>query len=1039
MITKKRIAWIWLLIFVLVQPVFFGRETIGWAKDVVNDTFDNMAAGSVPTGWTTVTTGGAVTVENVPDATNRSARISKTSSANDASATRTFTPFSGTATVEARVRAEQTAGWVNALYIGSSKGSWAASIVFNGGNIQIYNGSVSTTVQAVTAGAWYDLKLVMDTNANTFDLYVNGSLTNAQVGFRSPATNISKLTIGIGSGHTGTFYFDSIKVYKANPQNSASFTFSGASGYYAVNVAYTEPGSTNNSEFTLKQNGKEIDYWKGQYGDAASHIRKAKEYWYVGNGDTFVVEGDFDQTVDVDVRFADAVPRVLDRGHLIDDKYWNKDAELPSSWTVDESGGTVRILDMPVLSYGKALKFNDTSASSSVAGQRRFLKQSAGQIVLEYKFMMPSKADGVSWELRSGTTTAVKIMTSGGNIAYEDAGGSAVTLLAGYSANVLYGVKVVADLNAQTADIYVNGATYAADGVPFRNAAGELDNFYVHTSASGLATMYLNAVELYKGYLVYDDFLSAAAGSAPSVWTVSGGGGSGTVETIRSDLPHENNSFRFNDTSTSANVSLGRSFTAQEAKITAEYSFMLPEKKDGMKAELRSGGASAVTIATYGGDIGYEDALGTFVSVWSNYKANVWYDMRVVANPVTNKVDIYVNKVLKASQVSFRSAAANLDAVAFATSMNGTGIWWVDDIAVFAGEYESAVPEPEPVSVVSPYIIGVQGFGGYREGQHFGYDALKPYDNRLPLYGYYEDGNPEVADWMIKDMVEHGISLYYDCWYRPPGSEGFPIKSSRNGASLNDGFLNAKYKDRIHFAIMFENGTGVKDAADFKTNVLNFWIEHYFKNPSYLKIDNKPVIGVYKYDKLNTELGGNTATVFDEVEAALRAEGFDGAIFIAENRGTAATAQTIRDMGYDYTYSYTWSTGDMALQQSRLTTQKGWNIIDPIPVLTQGWGDEPWGGSRKTNVPLTDWEAGLTWLRDSFMPGYAPTSLGSRLILLDNWSELSEGHTLMPSNLAGFGYLDAIRRVFTNGGSHTDLTPHDAGLGPYDQLTPILW
>jgi hypothetical protein len=31
------------------------------------------------------------------------------------------------------------------------------------------------------------------------------------------------------------------------------------------------------------------------------------------------------------------------------------------------------------------------------------------------------------------------------------------------------------------------------------------------------------------------------------------------------------------------------------------------------------------------------------------------------------------------------------------------------------------------------------------------------------------------------------------------------------------------------------------------------------------------------------------------------------------------------------------------------------------------------------------------------------------------------------------------RNVFTNGGSHTDITPRDAGMGPYDQLTPILW
>ena len=59
--------------------------------------------------------------------------------------------------------------------------------------------------------------------------------------------------------------------------------------------------------------------------------------------------------------------------------------------------------------------------------------------------------------------------------------------------------------------------------------------------------------------------------------------------------------------------------------------------------------------------------------------------------------------------------------------------------------------------------------------------------------------------------------------------------------------------------------------------------------------------------------------------------------------------------------------------------------------------------------------------------------LGSKLLLLDNWNEWGEGHYLAPYREFGFGYLDAVRKVFSNANEkHKDLTPEEIGLGPYD-------
>jgi hypothetical protein len=58
--------------------------------------------------------------------------------------------------------------------------------------------------------------------------------------------------------------------------------------------------------------------------------------------------------------------------------------------------------------------------------------------------------------------------------------------------------------------------------------------------------------------------------------------------------------------------------------------------------------------------------------------------------------------------------------------------------------------------------------------------------------------------------------------------------------------------------------------------------------------------------------------------------------------------------------------------------------------------------------------------------------------MLANWNEFGEGHFIMPSNLAGFGYVDALRNVFCDGdGSpHTDVKPDQSQMRRFNVLFP---
>jgi hypothetical protein len=85
---------------------------------------------------------------------------------------------------------------------------------------------------------------------------------------------------------------------------------------------------------------------------------------------------------------------------------------------------------------------------------------------------------------------------------------------------------------------------------------------------------------------------------------------------------------------------------------------------------------------------------------------------------------------------------------------------------------------------------------------------------------------------------------------------------------------------------------------------------------------------------------------------------------------------------------------------------------------------------------VTDYQSLLRWTKDVFLPTLPENSLGRRLVMLANWNEFGEGHFLMPSNLAGFGYLDAIRNVFADGAVHDDPIPSEAQKGRFNVLYP---
>ncbi|NLF71997.1 MAG: hypothetical protein GX575_23440 [Candidatus Anammoximicrobium sp.] len=363
--------------------------------------------------------------------------------------------------------------------------------------------------------------------------------------------------------------------------------------------------------------------------------------------------------------------------------------------------------------------------------------------------------------------------------------------------------------------------------------------------------------------------------------------------------------------------------------------------------------------------------------------------------------------------------------------------------AVLSAAAESpqpAIPEPQPAP--TEILIGAHHCPLWEADKPQMWNQVVKHPERTPALGFYSQENPEVADWETKWAVEHGISYFVYCWYRD--GQGGPVKM-RFGSAIHDALFKSRFVSKMKFTIMWENQSrgraGVADEADLMNNLLPFWIDNYFRHPSYLKIDNRPLLFIYRPEFLVQDLGSvaNVRAAFDKMRQACRGAGFDGLYLLGEYRGLDRNhLQLMKNLGLDYTFAYCWHVQNnpdparaIATQLDNLRRTQDMGVLPQVVTVSQGWSGWHDEGSI-WKIPPAEYK-GLLQKAKAFVRTLPAGQLGSKTLLLDNWNEWSEGHYLAPHKEFGFGYLDAVRDVFSTAPKdHLDLLPQDVGLGPYD-------
>lgn len=307
-----------------------------------------------------------------------------------------------------------------------------------------------------------------------------------------------------------------------------------------------------------------------------------------------------------------------------------------------------------------------------------------------------------------------------------------------------------------------------------------------------------------------------------------------------------------------------------------------------------------------------------------------------------------------------------------------------------------------------------------------------------PLLGYYREGDPDAADWHIKWALEHGVSFFAFDFYTQAGSQMLQ-------AALDEGFLKSRFIGEFKFCLNWCNHAPSPTMTALELEQFgDLVIRKYLTHPSYLRIDNKPVVFLLSGHSFVRNLGAEGAKAeFDRFEQRCREAGLEG-VYLVFCEGEINSEQDIKDSvtagadafcRYNYPYAGTNINGPgthAVFPYSQLVDEgeKVWQHWKNVtggafwPTVMPGWDRRPWTKHNDVRYENNTPELFGESLRRS-----RKYVNDQKIVMIEAWNEWGEGSVLEPSVEHGFAYLEQVRDIFCPGaGKHEDVTPKMLGL-----------
>ena len=316
---------------------------------------------------------------------------------------------------------------------------------------------------------------------------------------------------------------------------------------------------------------------------------------------------------------------------------------------------------------------------------------------------------------------------------------------------------------------------------------------------------------------------------------------------------------------------------------------------------------------------------------------------------------------------------------------------------------------------------------------------------RRPLWGYEDESDPVVVARKIDAATAAGVNVFIYDWYWYGGR---PFLEN----ALDKGFLGAANCERMKFYIMYANHDvtklwnnkvgdrekkeviwSAKVTEDGFRQIADRWIAKYFTRQNYYRIRGCPVLMIYNIDNFISWDGPEAARRrLAWLRGRVKAAGFPG---LHLQRLGSAWDDKPDELGFDSMTPYNWTSmagerlwqkdkppltyaewGDLALgnfDRVKSKAEKTGAVF--FPNLTCGWDTNPrYPADCKPetvrNANPREFERFARRVKawaDANLPADLP-----RLVTVNSWNEWTEGSYLEPDDRFGYGYLNALWRVF---------------------------
>ena len=577
-------------------------------------------------------------------------------------------------------------------------------------------------------------------------------------------------------------------------------------------------------------------------------------------------------------------------------------------------------------------------------------------------------------------------------------------------------LKIIIDIDSRKCRIQLDGK-YLPE-YPFTGEAEGICRFEFGYGREALGEAMFHAnLKLYKNYLFNDGFVDRYPGAMPEDYRIAKTEG---VEILRRPY-REDSAYTICEVTGGAgsSASVYRSFDRTGGVVGLEMKYLLPGEGGRLTVSLRNGGEDVLSV--------YDalDGIGCSGSTLRKHSPNVWQTLRMEADTDTNTALIRLNgKVV--SSIPFDRAADGIDEVKIQFDCQKPARLLFTDLKAFPVPPlpDDYVPEPVMPVKKGDYCIGMNICSLWRTGTHYGWDCITPFPENKPYLGYYDEGIPEVADWELKWMAEHGLDFQLYCWYA--SDSHMPMVKTNLSSAIHDGHMLAKYSDRVKFALLWEamagNPSGFEDIRDY---YIPYFIDYFFSDPRYMQIDGKAIMSIYAPDKLARDVGGVEVLkkCLDLLKQEVRKLGYKDLIIMCCGDSSPA----YRECGMDAVHAYNWGHQgyDPAFTKERILGNMKEGSVHTVPTVSMGYNLMGWNGIRTPVLEPDDMTALLEWAKEEILTKYDKDSWKSKLVMLSTWNEYGEGTYMMPAGVHGFGYLDALRKVFCDDIPHTDIVPDE--------------